>query len=47
MLDLPDVVEAELVGELDLVERVLHQLVLGVGIPLLAVTGPWDLVLVE
>ena len=29
MLDLPDIVEAELVGELDLVERVLEQLLLG------------------
>ena len=33
VLDLPHVVEAEAVGELDLVERVLQQLVLVVGPP--------------
>ena len=42
MLDLPHVVDAERVGELDLVERVLDQLVLGVVAP-----RPRQLVLVE
>ena len=42
VLDLPDVVEAEAVGELDLVERVLHDALFGVGIP-----RPRELVLVE
>src|SRR5690606_18357688 len=42
VLDLPDVVEAELVRELDLLERVLEQPVLAVLVP-----RPWELVLVE
>ena len=42
VLDLPHVVDAELVGELDLLERVLEQLVLGVVGP-----RPRQLVLVE
>ena len=42
VLDLPDVVEAELVGELDLLERVLEQAVLVVGCH-----GPRKLVFVE
>ena len=42
MLDLPRVVVAELVSKLDLIERVLEQLVL-------AVSGPraWQLMLIE
>ena len=43
VLDLPDVVEAEPVGELDLVERVAEQRVLAA----LALPGPGVLVLVE
>ncbi len=42
VLDLPHVLDAERVGELDLVERVLDQLVLGAVVP-----RPTDLVLVE
>ena len=42
VLDFPDVLDAERVGQLDLVERVLDQLVLGAVVP-----GPADLVLVE
>jgi hypothetical protein len=42
VLHLPDAVEAEAVGELALLERLLHQLVLGVLVP-----GPGELVLVE
>ena len=42
VLDLPDVVEAQLVGQLDLVERVLEQLVLRPVGP-----GPRQLVFVE
>ena len=42
VLDLPHVVEADAVGQLHLVERVLEQLVLVVGVP-----GPRQLVLVE
>src|SRR6478735_11097506 len=42
MFDLPGVVDAEPVGELDLVEALVEQLVLGVDRP-----GPWQLVLVE
>jgi hypothetical protein len=33
MLDLPDVVDAETVGELDLGERILEQLVLAAAVP--------------
>ncbi len=42
VLDFPDVLEPELVGELDLVECVLEQLILGVSVP-----GARELVLVE
>ena len=42
VLDLPHVVDAERVGELDLLERVLDELVLGAFVP-----GPRKLVLVE
>ena len=42
VLDLPHVLDAELVGELDLVERVLDELVLASLVP-----GPAELVLVE
>ncbi len=42
VLDLPRVVEPELVGELDLVECVLDELILGVGLP-----GSRELQLVE
>jgi hypothetical protein len=42
VLDLPRVVDAELVGELDLAERVLEELVLGPVVP-----GPGKLVLLE
>ena len=42
VLDLPHVVEAEAVGQLHLVERVLEELVLVVGVP-----GAGELVLVE
>ena len=42
VLDLPDVVEAEAVGQLDLLEGVLEQAVLVAVLP-----GPGDLVLVE
>ena len=42
VLDLPHVLDAERVGELDLVERVLDELVLGAVVP-----GAADLVLVE
>ena len=42
VLDLPDVLDAERVGQLDLVERVRDQLVLGAVVP-----GSPDLVLVE
>ncbi len=42
VLDLPGVVDAEAVGELDLVERVLEQLELAAVAP-----GPRELVLVE
>ena len=42
VLDLPHVLDAERVGQLDLVERVLDQLVFGAVVP-----GPADLVLVE
>jgi len=42
VLDLPEVVEAEPVGELDLLQRVLQQAVLVVGRP-----RPRELVLVE
>src|SRR6266852_6750443 len=42
MLDLPGVVVAELVGELDLAERVLQELVLALGAP-----RPRQLVFVE
>ncbi len=42
VLDLPRVVEPELVGELDLVERVLHELELGLLLP-----RSWELQLVE
>ena len=33
MLDFPHVVDAELVGELDLIERILEQLQLGAFVP--------------
>ena len=42
VLDLPDVVEADAVGELDLIQRVLEQPMLAVGLP-----RAWQLVLVE
>ena len=42
VLDLPDVLDAQAVGQLDLVEGVLHQLAFGVLLP-----GTADLVLVE
>jgi hypothetical protein len=42
MLDLPGVVVAQPVGELDLAERILQQLVLAPGTP-----RPRELVLVE
>src|SRR6187397_1084650 len=42
MLDLPDVVDAEAVGQLDLGQRVLEQAMLGVAVP-----RPRQLVLVE
>ena len=40
MLGLEDVLEAELVGELDLLERLLEDLVLLVLVPLLAIQRP-------
>src|SRR5205823_5781225 len=42
VLDLPDAVHAELVGQLHLLEGVLDELVLGVGLP-----GAGELMLVE
>ena len=42
VLDLPHHVEADAVGQLNLLERVLHKAVLGVGLP-----GPRQLMLVE
>ena len=42
MLDLPDVLDPQRVGELDLVERILDQTMLGAVVP-----RPPDLVLVE
>ncbi len=42
VLDLPEVVDAETVGQLDLLQGVLQQAVLVIGPP-----RPWELVLVE
>ncbi len=42
MLDLPSVVDAEPIGQLDLGQRVLEQLQLGAVVP-----GPGELVLIE
>ena len=42
VLDLPDVIDADLVRELDLLERVLQQFVLVALFP-----GSWELVLIE